>query len=101
MQKITCPTCGHETTADTSACPRLWAGCRNERGRQTDSDQAVAAAGGGELGHRAAVARDAGGGARRTFDEAEYLAGVREIEQGGGVQIDDLHRRDPAERSMV
>jgi hypothetical protein len=28
--------------------------------------------------------------ARRTFDEAAYLAGVREIEAGGGVQIDDL-----------
>jgi hypothetical protein len=28
--------------------------------------------------------------ARRTFDVEEYLAGVREIEAGGGVQIDDL-----------
>jgi hypothetical protein len=27
---------------------------------------------------------------RRTFDEAEYLAEVREIERTGGVQIDDL-----------
>jgi hypothetical protein len=28
--------------------------------------------------------------ARQTFDEAEFLAAKREIEQGGGVQIDDL-----------
>jgi len=28
--------------------------------------------------------------ARRTFDVEEYLAGVREIEAGRGVQIDDL-----------
>ena len=26
----------------------------------------------------------------RTFDEAEYLAAVRELERTGGVQIDDL-----------
>ena len=28
--------------------------------------------------------------ARREFDEAEYLAEVREVERTGGVQIDDL-----------
>jgi hypothetical protein len=27
---------------------------------------------------------------RRTFNEAEYLAEVREVERTGGVQIDDL-----------
>jgi hypothetical protein len=27
---------------------------------------------------------------RRTFNEEEYLAAVREVERTGGVQIDDL-----------
>lgn len=28
--------------------------------------------------------------ARRTFDEAEYLAGLREIESGGGFRLEDF-----------
>ena len=77
MQKIQCPTCGSETAPD-GACPRC--GHANGAGPPPEVASWVIEP----------VPPDVAEHFRRTFDEAEYLAEVREIERTGGVQIDDL-----------
>lgn len=77
MQKIQCPTCGSETSPD-GVCPR----CGHANGAEPPPEVASWVI--------EPVPPDVAEHFRRTFDEAEYLAEVREIERTGGVQIDDL-----------
>jgi hypothetical protein len=85
MQKINCPTCGHETTTG-AACPGCGHAAGNGAFTRPDPTPPPEAANWVIERPSAEMLEEA----RRTFDEAEYLAGVREIEAGGGVQIDDL-----------
>jgi hypothetical protein len=85
MQHIQCPTCGRET-APGAACP----GC----GHTADNG----AAGGLAPVPPPEVARwiierpspDVLAWARQTFNEAGFLAALREIEQGGGHHFEDF-----------
>jgi hypothetical protein len=83
MENIKCPSCGTETAAD-AACPSCGhavnGAARKERGTPPEAVGWMIERPSQEMLEEA----------RRTFDEAEYLAAVREIERTGGVQIDDL-----------
>lgn len=78
MQNTTCPKCGRET-ADMG-CPNC--------GRPAGVNGAVPAeVAGWKIEH---ASPDVLAWARQTFDEAAFLTAKREIEQTGGVQINDL-----------
>jgi hypothetical protein len=82
VEKIKCPSCGTETAAD-AACPSCGHAVRNGAVAGPTPPEVA-----GWVIER--PSREMLEEARRTFDEAEYLAAVREIERTGGVQIDDL-----------
>lgn len=75
MQKTRCPACGNEITPG-AACP----GC--ERGAPAPSEVA------GWVIERPSP--DVLAWAAQTFDEAEYLAALREAERGGGHRFEDF-----------
>ena len=88
MQKTRCPACGHETVPD-AACPGCGqAAATNGAAKPTRTRPSPPPEVANWVIERPSP--EMLEEARRTFDEAEYLAGVREIEQGGGVQLDDL-----------
>ena len=87
MQKIKCPACGSETASD-AACPSCGHAAVNgvaKTPRVPPPPPPEVANGVIERPTPEMLEE-----ARRTFDEAEYLAAVQEIERTGGVQIDDL-----------
>ncbi len=86
MQKITCPNCGQKTTPD-AACPA----CAQTNGNGTAEKKWVKPPPPPELANMAfePVPPEMAEEFRRTFNEEEYLAAVREVERTGGVQIDD------------
>lgn len=86
MQHTQCPKCGHET-ADTN-CPNCGHTAVNGAARPVRGDPPPPPELAGMVFERPTPEMIEE--ARRTFDVEEYLAGVREIEAGGGVQIDDL-----------
>lgn len=87
MEKIECPQCGHETVADSS-CPACGQTAINGGAKPGHRDHPLPPEAANWVIER--PSSEMLEEARRTFDEAEYLAAVREIERTGGVQIDDL-----------
>ncbi len=87
MQKNKCPNCGHETATD-AACPT----CALANGNGATEKKRVKPASPPELADTVfdPVPPEMAEEFRRTFNEEEYLAAVRELERTGGVQIDDL-----------
>ncbi len=85
MQNAKCPTCGHETTLD-GACPACTHVNGNGAAARPTPTLLPEVAGWVIERPTPEMLEEA----RRTFDEEEYLAAVREIERTGGVQIDDL-----------
>ena len=85
MQNSKCPTCGHDTTTG-AASPGCGHATRNGAAARPESTPLPEVAG----WHIEHATPDVLAWAGQTFDEAEFLAAKREIEQGGGVQIDDL-----------
>lgn len=85
MLTAKCPTCGHQSDTDAS-CPAC--AHTNGNGAFTRSQHTPPAEAANWVIERPSLVMLEE--ARRTFDEAEYLAGVREIEASGGVPIDDL-----------
>jgi hypothetical protein len=87
MQKIKCPTCGNEAIPD-AACPSCGQAAANGEARQERIKPPPPAEVANWVIERPSP--EMLEEARRTFDEAEYLAGVREIEAGGGYRIEDF-----------
>jgi hypothetical protein len=85
VEKIKCPTCGSETVPD-AACPNCGHTTSNGATFRRDPPPPPELAGLKIERPTPEMLEEA----RRTFNEEEYLAAVREIEAGGGVQIDDL-----------
>jgi hypothetical protein len=85
MQKINCPSCGHETTVDT-ACQGCGHTTRNGVPVRPEPTPPPEVANWVIERPSPEMLEEA----RRTFDEAEYLAGVREIEAGGGHRLEDF-----------
>jgi hypothetical protein len=91
MPTIPCPECGHPNAAEATACTNCGHTLANG-----DVPRATKAAG------KAAPPAEVSGWvmdktppdlmewARQTFDEEEFLQGVREIEQTGGVKFEDF-----------
>lgn len=82
MQSAKCPKCGHETAS--SACPTCGQTAVNGTPVRCDPPPEVA---GWNIERPTPEMLEE---ARRTFDEAEYLAGVREIEAGDGYRLEDF-----------
>jgi hypothetical protein len=85
MQNAKCPTCGHETVPDT-ACPSCGHTSVNGTPRRPEPTPPPEVA----SWHIEHATPDVLAWATQTFDMEEFLAAKHEIEQGGGVQIDDL-----------
>jgi predicted amidophosphoribosyltransferase len=85
VQKIKCPRCGGDAAAD-AACPSCGHAVGNGLARRIKPQPPP------ELANRVftPVPPEMAEEFRRTFNEEEYLAAVRELERAGGVQIDDL-----------
>lgn len=81
MQKINCPKCGREATTDV-AC----VGCGQVAVNGTVAVPPPEAAGWVIERPSPEMLEEA----RRTFDEAGFLAGVREIEAGGGHRLENF-----------
>lgn len=85
MQKIKCPTCGSETAPD-AACPSCGQAASNAATTRPEPTPPLEVAR-WNIEH---ASPDVLAWARQTFDEAEFLRALRDVERGGGVQIDDL-----------
>ena len=85
MQKTKCPTCGSET-APNAGCPNCGHAASNGVAIRHEPTPPPELAGLVIERSTPEMLEEA----RRTFNKEEYLAAVREIEAGGGVQIDDL-----------
>jgi hypothetical protein len=85
MQSAKCPKCGHET-APEAACPACGHGAVNGATIRRDPPPPPEVAGWNIERPTPEMLEEA----RRTFDEAEYLAGVREIERTGGVSFEEI-----------
>ena len=87
MQNARCPSCGHESNTE-SACP----GCGHAAVNGVAKPSPVRPPAPPELAglviERPSL--EMLEEARRTFDEVEFLAGVREIEAGGGFRLEDF-----------
>ena len=81
MQNAKCPTCGHETL--DGACPA----CTHVNGAVARPKPLPPELAGLVIERPTSEMLEE---ARRTFNEAEYLAAVREIEAGGGFQLEDF-----------
>ncbi len=79
MQNVNCPGCGQEM-AEGIACPHCAGSVRN--GVVPPAEVRSWAV--------EKTPQDLLAWARQTFDEKEFLAGVRENEQTGGVQFEEL-----------
>ncbi len=79
MQNVNCPGCGRETTEGV-ACPYCAESARNGAAPPAEVS--------GWAMER--TPPDLLAWARQTCDEAEFLAGVRDIEQTGGVRFEDF-----------
>jgi predicted amidophosphoribosyltransferase len=86
VQSKKCPKCGHES-AD-AACPT----CGQAAVNGTANPKWIKPPPPPELANMVIepVPPEMAEEFRRTFNEAEFLAALREVEAGGGVQIDDL-----------
>ncbi len=87
MRNIQCPTCGHETTTDAT-CP-----CRGHAASNGAVKSAwVKPPPPPEVANWVITPTppEMLKHLRETFDEAEFIAALREVERTGGVQIDDL-----------
>jgi hypothetical protein len=78
MNEVKCQQCRHQATED-AVCPNCG---------QVVSTGAVPAEVSGWLIEK--TPPDLLAWARQTFDEAQYLAGVREVEETGGVKFEDF-----------
>ncbi len=87
MQHDKCPNCGHET-APEGACPDCGHAAVNGTAKPARRDPPPPPEVANWKIERPTP--EMLEEARRTFDEAEYLAAWREVERTGGVQIDDL-----------
>lgn len=85
MQKIKCPTCGSETVPD-AVCPSCGDAANNGTTIRPEPVPPPEVA----TWVIEPVPPEVREHFLRTFDEAEYLAEIRELERTGGVQIDDL-----------
>lgn len=79
MQKIQCPACGGDTAPETP-CPRCGQIATNGADLPAEVD--------GWTIERPSL--DVLAWAEQTFDQAEFLAAVREVEQGGGHRFEDF-----------
>jgi hypothetical protein len=86
MQNGKCPRCGHEI--GDAGCPDCGRAAVNGAAKPARRDSLPPPELAGLVFERPTP--EMLEEARRTFNEEEYLAAVREIEAGGGVQIDDL-----------
>ena len=87
MEKIKCPTCGSETVPD-AVCPSCGQAAVNGTAKPLRRNPPTPPELAGVKFERPTP--EMLEEARRTFDEAEYLAGVREIEAGGGVTFEKI-----------
>jgi len=87
MQKAKCSECGCETPAD-GPCPGCGHAAANGVARAARRDPPPPPEAANWVIERPTP--EMLEEARRTFDEAEYLAGVREIEAGGGYRLEDF-----------
>jgi uncharacterized Zn finger protein (UPF0148 family) len=91
MPAIPCPECGHPTAAEATTCPNCGHALANRDVSRSTTAQGNAAPPAEVSGW--AVDRtppDLMEWARQTFDEEEFLQGVREIEQTGGVKFEEF-----------
>jgi hypothetical protein len=86
MQNITCPKCGHETAHDT-ACPGCGHAARNGAAAPKADPPPPPEVANWVISPTPPEMLEE---YRRTFNEDEYLAAVREVERTGGVGIDGL-----------
>lgn len=87
MQNSKCPTCGHETAADT-ACPACDQAVVNGLAKAARRDPPPPPEAANWVIEP--VPPEIAEHFRRTFDEAEYWAEVREVEKAGGVNVGEL-----------
>jgi hypothetical protein len=87
MENVNCPKCGHETAAE-AACPGCGHDARNGKAQPARTNPPAPS----EVANWVIYPTppEMLKHLRETFDEAEYLAAVREVEKTGGVRIDDL-----------
>jgi hypothetical protein len=85
MQNIKCLTCGSETALDTT-CPSCGLAARNGATIRRDPPPPPELAGVKFERPTPEMLEEA----RRTFNQEEYLAAVREIEAGGGFTLEDF-----------
>jgi hypothetical protein len=87
LQDIKCSTCGHEPATD-AACP----GCGDTPGNGTSGSARVKPPPPPEVANwvMTPTPPEMLKLLRETFDEAEFIAALREVERTGGTRIDDL-----------
>jgi hypothetical protein len=85
MQNAKCPKCGHDAAPDT-ACPGCGHAAVNGAAKTPGIKPPPEVANWVIERPSSEMLEEA----RRTFDEAEYLAAVREIEGGGGHPLEDF-----------
>ncbi len=87
MHNAKCPKCGHETGAET-ACPSCGQAAVNGVAKPAHREPIPPPEVANWVIERPTP--EMLEEARRTFDEAEYLAALREIERGGGHRFEDF-----------
>jgi hypothetical protein len=87
MRKTQCPTCGHEIDHDAT-CPGCGHAVVNGVAKPVRRDPPLPPELANVVFERPTPEMIEE--ARRTFNEEEYLAGVREIEAGNGYRLEDF-----------
>jgi len=87
MQNVTCPKCGHETAPD-GPCPACGKAAVNGAAERKWVKPPPPAELANVLFEQ--VPPEIAEEFRRTFNEEEYLAAVREIERTGGVTFEEI-----------
>jgi hypothetical protein len=90
MTPLTCPKCGHQASPDATACPDCGQALKNG---------AVCQPGAGQKPPPPPEVRDWVihklppeylEWARQTFNEEEFMAGLREVQKTGGLRLEDF-----------
>ena len=87
MQDIKCSTCGHEPATDVAS-----PGCGHAPGHFADGSARVKPSPPPEVANwvMTPTPPEMRKLLRETFDEAEFIAALREVERTGGTRLDDL-----------